>query len=1102
MKKHVVVAYGRFQPPQAGHHMLVQKLIQHAKDVDADHFVFGSHSEGSEDNPLSPEVKKQHMKKVLATNNVIVNPELKGITDVLQHLHDRGYEKITLFAAGEDRIPGYEKLRPYFGKKNVNKTTGKVLDLTKISPENYKVHSAGERDPDAEGIEGISGTKMREAAISGDLDKFHSMLPSHVERQHAGRMMQDVQSGIQAVRAAKEAKKAARKKKKTDEDINPIVGSFLNEFVSASTRQKLARVARRTAKRRAMLNRMRKMKRRTNPQLKIRARNEVQTELRRRVYKGNWKKLSYAQRANIDKAIGKRRPLINSMFKKIMPQVIRGESERLRNLNAKKRTLNSSFDPVIDNFFSNFLSEAKTPKRPTPSTEQKQRRRNQNRENQRTHRSREDASVDSGNIAGKVMVVKNKATGDTEIIEKDSYDANNHEKIVGAEKATVGSVQRYLKDKAFVNTKTSVRLFGLQQDAGKSKTKSEAPTKAEKKTKAKAKETKKAKPAKSEKAEPLPLPEMGIDPNWTMPKNKNQRGFKASDMEASVATNLALMLNGSKPEELIKDGIISPEEYNLILSNPNLQQATLRAIKAAGLDRLEPKRYKFYATGKMRQQISESFAGMGTTDNTLKSDIFIYDTKEPEKGSRNISVKYGASQFGSPKEKEATAVVKTAFERAKEMMSPKCKKASSGFIGETLKQMSQGIKVPGTFGVLTKDIGGYGTANPKLRKAAEDAKKRNKQIQEGFNKLVDDCPELKREIIRELATGAGKFEGTFSQDIFEKFGKKVNVGTANEMLSISEDGTMASLNAIDDDFLDKVMPDVKFYFAMKTTDCGDSATLKVYDREFKPALISAAQKGSKKEFEKLVKFAQKQFKMKGVVAPSFKDKDITDMMKSTAENGSVPNVLKFKTHCSKSAFRAGKKGEKEEVEEGIVFSFIKNYITEASTETSIVQTHKGQIKDEDLEPLENPDPEDTDPDAWLDYSQEVIGDDPLNFLSFMGLDFQSISMEPIDIAEIFARLQSSRSNVVYVNGMGHDIPVMDSQMNEGRNYRKEYDNYHARPEQRKNRSKRVLARRLMMKLGRVRKGDGKDVDHKDGNPKNNGKGNLRVRDKSENRADN
>lgn len=69
-----------------------------------------------------------------------------------------------------------------------------------------------------------------------------------------------------------------------------------------------------------------------------------------------------------------------------------------------------------------------------------------------------------------------------------------------------------------------------------------------------------------------------------------------------------------------------------------------------------------------------------------------------------------------------------------------------------------------------------------------------------------------------------------------------------------------------------------------------------------------------------------------------------------------------------------------------------------------------------------------------------------------------------------------------------------------RNYRKEYDNYHGKPEQRKKRSKRVLARRIMEKAGLVKKGDGKDVDHKNGNAKDNSKKNLRVQSKSKNRS--
>ena len=69
-----------------------------------------------------------------------------------------------------------------------------------------------------------------------------------------------------------------------------------------------------------------------------------------------------------------------------------------------------------------------------------------------------------------------------------------------------------------------------------------------------------------------------------------------------------------------------------------------------------------------------------------------------------------------------------------------------------------------------------------------------------------------------------------------------------------------------------------------------------------------------------------------------------------------------------------------------------------------------------------------------------------------------------------------------------------------RNYRKEYDTYHAKPEQKKNRAARNKARTLLSSTGRVRKGDGKDVDHRDGNPRNNSKSNLSVMSKRRNRS--
>jgi hypothetical protein len=73
-----------------------------------------------------------------------------------------------------------------------------------------------------------------------------------------------------------------------------------------------------------------------------------------------------------------------------------------------------------------------------------------------------------------------------------------------------------------------------------------------------------------------------------------------------------------------------------------------------------------------------------------------------------------------------------------------------------------------------------------------------------------------------------------------------------------------------------------------------------------------------------------------------------------------------------------------------------------------------------------------------------------------------------------------------------------------RNYKKEYANYHGKPEQRKKRSKRVMARRKLEKEGKVSKGDGKDVDHKRAlrSGGSNGRSNLRVRSRNSNRSDN
>lgn len=69
-----------------------------------------------------------------------------------------------------------------------------------------------------------------------------------------------------------------------------------------------------------------------------------------------------------------------------------------------------------------------------------------------------------------------------------------------------------------------------------------------------------------------------------------------------------------------------------------------------------------------------------------------------------------------------------------------------------------------------------------------------------------------------------------------------------------------------------------------------------------------------------------------------------------------------------------------------------------------------------------------------------------------------------------------------------------------RDYKKQNEKYDSRPSVKKDRASRNAARKVMSKAGKVRKGDGKDVDHKDGNPRNNKRSNLRVTTKAKNRS--
>ena len=151
--------FGRFNPPTIGHKKLYDRLAS-VSDV---HFVFVSPTQDSKKNPLSKEQKIKFMDAQFPqmADHVINDPSIRTIIDVMKILETAGHKNVTM-VAGSDRVKPLEDL--------LNKYNGKEYTFDSIN-----VISAGERDPDADTLEGVSASKAREAAVQGDFDGFATM---------------------------------------------------------------------------------------------------------------------------------------------------------------------------------------------------------------------------------------------------------------------------------------------------------------------------------------------------------------------------------------------------------------------------------------------------------------------------------------------------------------------------------------------------------------------------------------------------------------------------------------------------------------------------------------------------------------------------------------------------------------------------------------------------------------------------------------------------------------------------------------------------------------------------------------------------------------
>jgi phosphopantetheine adenylyltransferase len=173
-EKHAVFTFGRFNPPTTGHQKLVDTVKNMANTQGGDHYIFASHSQDKAKNPLEFGEKVGFMKKMFPKTNIHSSDSVRNIIDVARHLQAKGVTHGTL-VVGSDRVDDFHNL---LSKYNKNPADADYDPKKHFYIPHLHVASAGERDPDAEDVTGMSASKMRAHAAAGNFNEFKKGVPA------------------------------------------------------------------------------------------------------------------------------------------------------------------------------------------------------------------------------------------------------------------------------------------------------------------------------------------------------------------------------------------------------------------------------------------------------------------------------------------------------------------------------------------------------------------------------------------------------------------------------------------------------------------------------------------------------------------------------------------------------------------------------------------------------------------------------------------------------------------------------------------------------------------------------------------------------------
>ena len=185
----LTIVFGRFNPPTVGH----KKLLNAAKkaSVGGDLKVYPSRTQDPKKNPLDPDQKVSFMKKMFPSfeENIINDSKMRNIFDVLTTANEDGYTSVNI-VVGSDRQAEFNNL--------AQKYNGELYDFEQIN-----VISAGVRDADAEGVEGMSASKMRKAVMDDDFDAFRRGTPKELDDGETRSLFDAVRQGMEKKKKSK-----------------------------------------------------------------------------------------------------------------------------------------------------------------------------------------------------------------------------------------------------------------------------------------------------------------------------------------------------------------------------------------------------------------------------------------------------------------------------------------------------------------------------------------------------------------------------------------------------------------------------------------------------------------------------------------------------------------------------------------------------------------------------------------------------------------------------------------------------------------------------------------------------------------------------------